>query len=182
MPKIPVEKPARLIYHNPVCLVTSKYGEAENVFTASWLMPVSNNPATVALSVGKTRYSHELIRKSRMFTLNIPNASMLKEVAYCGNVSGRDTNKFAEMRLQKETTAGGYILLPECIAYLECKVIKEIDISDRTLFIAEITANGVEEGLFERDNWRMLPGSEVLFYLGDGKYCTAKPLYDAADL
>jgi len=176
MPKISVEKPTRLLSHNPVCLVTSKHDETENIFTASWVMNVSNNPPLIALSVGKTRFSLDIIRKSQGFCLNIPDKSMLKEVAYCGNVSGRDKNKFAEMKLEKEITARKNIILTKCVAYIECAVVNEIDAGDHILFIAEIVANGVEPGCFEKNTWRISPKSEVLFYLGDGIYCTAKEL------
>ncbi|VVB60122.1 FMN reductase (NADH) RutF [uncultured archaeon] len=176
MPKISVQKPTRLIHHNPVCLVTSKSDTVENVFTASWVMPVSNNPPMVALSVAKSRFSYGLIKKSGAFVLNIPNKSMLKEVIYCGSVSGRDKNKFAEMKFQKEMSPHANILLSKCIAYLECKVTKEIEVSDRTIFIAEIIANGVQKGLFENDKWILSEKSEILLYLGDGKYCTVRPV------
>ncbi len=174
MPKISAQKPTRLIYHNPVCLVTSKSGDIENVFTASWVMPVSNNPPMVAISVAKSRFSYELIKKSGVFVLNIPNKLMLKEVIYCGSVSGRDKNKFAEMDLEKEISPNGNILLLGCIAYLECKIISEVGAGDHTVFIAEIIANGVEKELFENDKWILSEKSEILLYLGDGKYCTTK--------
>ena len=176
MHKISVEKPTRLLSHNPVCLVTSKCGETENIFTASWVMNVSSKPSLVALSVGKTRFSLDIIRKSKSFCLNIPDKSMLKEVIYCGNVSGRYKNKFAEMKLEKEITARKNIILPKCIAYLECAVMNEVDAGDHILFIAEIVANGVEAECFDKNTWHISSKSEVLFYLGDGKYCTAKAL------
>ncbi len=70
-----------------------------NIIALGWCMPTSFDPPMMAISVGKTRYSHQLISESREFVLAFPSEEMGKEVLYCGTHSGRDVDKFKETGL-----------------------------------------------------------------------------------
>ena len=91
---IPLKRANRLINNGCTILVTSKYNDKESIITLAWQMPVSASPPMAAISVGPSRYSHDLIAKSGEFVINVPPFSLLKETIYCGTVSGRDEDKF----------------------------------------------------------------------------------------
>ncbi|MEM2107250.1 MAG: flavin reductase family protein, partial [Candidatus Bathyarchaeia archaeon] len=56
---------------NGVTVVTSKAGSKINGLTIAWATQVSFQPPIVAVSVGKTRYTHDMIQSSRIFAVNI---------------------------------------------------------------------------------------------------------------
>src|SRR5680860_1175197 len=168
-----IKNPTRLLYHNPVSLVTSTYDGKKNVFTVSWLSVISNNPPAVMISVDKKRFSFYLIEKSKKFVINIPNVKILKDVIYCGNVSAREKDKFQERNLKYITSKNDGVILDKTIAYLECKITKEIDLGDRMLFIGEIIDAGANEDVFSDGKWNLENGnSKIISFLGDGNYAT----------
>lgn len=179
MAKIPVSNPEILVYCHPVSLVTSRHKEKRSVFSVSWLSPVSRNPAQVMLSVAKNRFSLELIRASNCFVINIPTADQLKEVIYCGNVSGRDKDKFLERNYRTTVTENGNIILDDCVAFLECRVIHVFEVSDHFLVVGEVVSCGVEEKFFDAESGVLKLGKNgvrLISYIGSGKYASIEPL------
>jgi flavin reductase (DIM6/NTAB) family NADH-FMN oxidoreductase RutF len=108
-----------------------------NVMTASWgFIGVMWGKRVLVVPVRDTRYTKTLLDKTGEFTFSVPaEGEMKKELAYCGRVSGRDVDKFAESGMKKQaarvtggSTVGG------CNHYFECKVLtvcsmKDCDIS-----------------------------------------------------
>jgi flavin reductase (DIM6/NTAB) family NADH-FMN oxidoreductase RutF len=69
-------------------------------------------------------YTSELIEETGEFTLNAPREAMGEVVRFCGSVSGRDHDKFAEMNLTpipSRTVSAPTI--KECGVHLECKLL-----------------------------------------------------------
>ncbi|MDF1497771.1 MAG: flavin reductase family protein [Patescibacteria group bacterium] len=169
-----IENPTRLIYHNPVSLVTSNHKEIKNVFTVSWLCSVSNHPPMVMISVDKKRFSFNLIKQSGKFVINIPNIKMIKDVIYCGNVSRKNKDKFEERNLMYSVSDKGGIILNDTIAYVECEVKNEFDVGDHILFIGEIITSGAEEEAYSNGSWNLKnENAKTLHFLGEnGRYIT----------
>lgn len=139
-----------LLYPRNTVLVScvSKTGRA-NIITLSWSMPVSHDPQIVAVSIAPKRYSHRLIEETGEFVVNIPTMAIVRQVLYCGSISGRKRDKFRDTGLTplpaKKVRAP---LIKECIAHLECKLSQQIRAGDHTLFIGEVVAACVNEGAF----------------------------------
>lgn len=129
----------------PIALVTSKADDKTNIITLAMLHVFSFNPFLVGIGVAPTRYSYELIKKSREFVVNLPTKDMRDVVELCGSCSGRYVNKFERAGLtprKSEKVAPPQIA--ECPVALECKVIKEIKFGDHVWFIGEVVAQRVE--------------------------------------
>ncbi len=64
-----------LLHPRPAYVIGSgKVNEVVNFMSASWIMPVAEEPPRVGVSIGVESYTHELISKYRTFTVNIlPN-------------------------------------------------------------------------------------------------------------
>jgi len=121
--EIPVSKANRLVNHGSVVLVTSQFKEKSNIITLAWQMPVSHKPMLIAISIAKSHYSHDMVKGSGEFAVNVPNVNLLSQVHYCGTTSGRDTDKFAQSGLtplpaQKINPP----LIAECIGHIECRL------------------------------------------------------------
>lgn len=172
--KIPITSAYRLINHGPTILITSGDKEKPNIMTAAWQMPVSFKPPLVAVSIAKERFSHRLIMEGGEFVINIPHAGMLKEVWCCGTHSGKKTNKFklcclTAVKAQKLSVP----LIEECIGNIECRLYAHHEAGDHTIFVGEVMAASVKEGLFDRHLKVNLPQAKTLHHIGGNAFCQA---------
>lgn len=134
-------------YPEQIALVTSvdKHGKP-NVLPLGWCMCTSFQPPMLAISVGKTRYSHKLLSEWGEFVVAFPTEDMKKEVLYCGSHSGRDVDKFKESGLKPvRAKKVKPPLITGCIANMECKVVGKLDSGDHTIFVGEIVASHIED-------------------------------------
>lgn len=148
---VPLEHSLYLLHPYNSCLVTSKgkSGRA-NVMAVAWIIPVSVDPPLLAMSIRPERHSYTLIMETGEFVVNIPTFEMVKKVLVCGRQSGKDHNKFKEAALSlREATKITVPIIEECIAHIECKVAKIMEIGDHTLVIGQIVATHALEGYFE---------------------------------
>ena len=128
-----------------VILVTCRDEGKDNIITLAWHMPTSFHPSLYAISVGKTRFSHQMIKNSGAFCVNFMSADFKKEMEVCGSVSGRDTDKFKESGFEKESC--GKIDCPrikEALGYLECEVVESLETGDHTIFIGKVIDSGTK--------------------------------------
>lgn len=171
--ELPVERANRLINHGPTVLVTSKYQEKANIMTAAWCMPTSHNPPMVAVSIGVTRFSHELILKSNEFAINVPHSKLLKEMWCCGTKSGRTNDKFSLCGLTP--VAGKHIeapLIGECLGAIECRLESNAIAGDHSIMVGEVLAVWAKPGVFD-DRLRVEKvDAQTLHHLGGKDFCT----------
>jgi len=150
MPKVTLDRAAFLV-PAPVTLL-SCVGEdgSTNIMTLSWVGVACQTPPIVGVAVRAERFSYGLIRETREFVLNIPPASLIRAVDFCGVVSGREVSKFAETRL---TPIPGLKvqapLIRECPVNLECVVRNSLVLGSHVLFLAEVVALHADDEVVE---------------------------------
>ena len=129
-----------------VVMATGAYEGKDSIIVLGWKMMASGNPPAVAIGVGTTRFTHDLIQHSGEFVLAIPGPSIHKQVLYCGTHSGRNEDKFAGAGL---TRVQGKIvqapLIAECMANIECKVVGAHTFGDHTLFVGQMLQAWIKE-------------------------------------
>jgi flavin reductase (DIM6/NTAB) family NADH-FMN oxidoreductase RutF len=121
---------------NGVYIITTKCGNKVNGMTAAWVTRVSFKPPLVLVSIGKTRFSHELIKKSKVFAVNILKEGQIEIGKHFGFRSGKKVDKFAT--IPYETKLTGSPILKEIAGYLDCKVISSYEAGDHTIFLGEV--------------------------------------------
>ena len=99
--------------------------------TANGFMSVSLDPALVVVSIGKKQKSHELIKKSGTYSVNILGAS---QVAISNHFAGRPNPELALEFKDKD----GIPVLASCISNFTAKVKSMHDEGDHTLFVGEV--------------------------------------------
>jgi flavin reductase (DIM6/NTAB) family NADH-FMN oxidoreductase RutF len=170
----------RLIACGPVTLVTSFYKGDMNLMTASWLAPISYRPMLIGLSVHQATLTHELIKKGQEFAINVPTHELVKQVKYCGTVSGRDQNKLKVTGLHEEgPRLIRPVLIRECIAHLECAVVDAFSPGDHTLFVAEIVSAQAEEEAFDESYLLAERDLSPVTHLGGSRYALYGERIDA---
>ena len=150
MQKVTLERAAFLM-PAPVLLL-SCVGEdgSTNIMTTSWVGVACQTPPIVSVAVRPERYSYGLIRQTGEFVLNIPPASLIRAVDFCGIVSGREVNKFAETRLTPMPALKVRApLVQQCPINLECVVRNSLVLGAHVLFLAEVVAMHADDEVVE---------------------------------
>jgi flavin reductase (DIM6/NTAB) family NADH-FMN oxidoreductase RutF len=97
---------------------------------------------------------------------------MIKEVLCCGTQSGKDIDKFEACKLtpvkaQKVKAP----LIEECIGNIECKLYSIHEAGDHTIFVGEVVAASVKEGIFDSYLKVDLDQAKTLHHLGGKVFC-----------
>jgi flavin reductase (DIM6/NTAB) family NADH-FMN oxidoreductase RutF len=125
----------------PIVLVSAQHEGVKNVMTAAWSAPASFDPPLIQIAIGTTRFTHDLIMKSREFVLNVVAEEQMELAEFCGNVSGRDMDKFRERKIPFRP--GRKVAAPVilgCVANIECRVRSYHLAGDHTVFVGETVA------------------------------------------
>jgi flavin reductase (DIM6/NTAB) family NADH-FMN oxidoreductase RutF len=141
MRKVTLETSA-LLMPAPVLLL-SCVGEQgiPNILAISLASVACATPPMVSVSLRAERYSYALIRESGEFVLNIPSASLLRAVDFCGTTSGQEVDKFAGAHLTPLPSLKVRApLIRECPVNLECVVRQSLVLGSHVLFLAEVVA------------------------------------------
>jgi len=111
----------------------------DNIITLAWHMQVSFKPELYAIAIGKTRFSCELVSKSKCFVVNYVPYELEQEAVFCGSNSGKTTDKFKESGLGKEEAEKiDCPRIKEAVGYMECEVINEVEAGDHIIFIGKV--------------------------------------------
>ena len=133
-------KPGTMIYPLPAVLISCGNTEEDyNLITISWVGTICTNPPMCYISVRPERHSYDIIKKNMEFVINLTNEDMAYATDWCGVKSGKDFNKFAEMKLTpvkaEKVSAPIVKESPLCI---ECKVKEIIKLGSHDMFIADV--------------------------------------------
>lgn len=139
-------KGSALLAPVPAALVTCGTMEAANVLTIGWTGIVCTRPPVTYISVRPERYSHDIIRSSGEFAINLTTSAMCREVDFCGVKSGKDINKLEKCGFHISPAHTIEVpIIEECPVSLECKVIESKLLGSHTMFLAEIVGIDVDE-------------------------------------
>jgi flavin reductase (DIM6/NTAB) family NADH-FMN oxidoreductase RutF len=133
------------LYPVPAVLVSCGW-EQPNIITLAWVGTLCSEPPSVGIGVRPERYSHALIAETGEFVVNLPRADQVNVVDYCGQVSGRDVDKWTACSLTP--TPASKIrtpLIAECPVALECRVSQQLTLGVHDLFVGEVLAVQVDK-------------------------------------
>src|SRR3990172_3460651 len=119
-------------------IICSKKGDKFNGQIANTVFQITSEPPTIAVSINKNNLTHSYISESKVFTVSILSTSTpLSFVGRFGFRSGRDINKLEGINYKIGKTGVPFIL-DNTVAYIEARVMKQLDVSTHTIFAAEI--------------------------------------------
>lgn len=114
-----------------------------NAQTANTVFQITSEPARIALGINKQNLTHEFISESGVLAVTVLGKGNMKDVKRFGFQSGRQVDKLQglDMRLSPKVLCP---LLPDGVAYLECRVRPEMsmDVGTHTLFVADVVGGG----------------------------------------
>lgn len=149
--KIPF-KPGTLIYPLPAVMVScGDAPENYNIMTVAWTGTICTNPPMCYISVRKERHSHDIIKRTGEFVINLTTEDLARATDWVGVRSGRDYNKFREMHLTPEAAQIVKApLIAESPLNIECQVVEVKELGSHDMFIANVVAINAEEKLMDK--------------------------------
>ena len=155
-----------MLYPVPAVMVScARPGEKPNIITVAWAGTVCSAPAMLSISVRKERYSYDILKETGEFVVNLVTKDLVFATDYCGVKSGRDTDKFKEMKLtplpSQHISAPG---IAESPLNLECRVKQVVELGSHDMFLAEIVGVTVDDRYMDEKGTFHLNDAKLVSY------------------
>lgn len=130
-----------------VYVVSTHNGGKLNGQIANTVCQVASDPPTVSVSINKENLTHELITKSRVFSISVlSEEAPMQFIGRFGFKSGRETEKLEGIGYKPGKT-GSPIVLDYATSYMDCEMIGSMDVGTHTVFLgivveAEVVGQG----------------------------------------
>ena len=157
---------------NPVPAVMVSVADRENrpnIITVAWAGTVCTNPPMVSISVRPSRHSYHIIEETGEFVINLTTAELVKACDYCGVVSGRDVDKFAQTGLTPMPVEHVHApAIAESPVNIACRVVESRPLGSHTMFLAEVLGVTVDDAyLDESDRLHINDAGLVMYSHGE---------------
>ena len=166
-----ISKPGTFIYPIPAVMVTCGTIEKSNIITVAWTGILNTNPAMCYISVRPERYSHDIIKEKGEFVINLTTKQLAYATDWCGVKSGKNVDKFKEMKLTKEKA--NFVkapLIKESPVSVECKVKEIVPLGSHDMFVAEVLSIDVDEKYIDEEGAFDISKCDLIAYANGGYY------------
>ena len=169
-------RPGNMLYPLPVVMVSVADEEGhDNIITVAWAGTVCTNPPMVSISVRPERYSYKMLTDTREFVINLTTEKLAFATDYCVVKSGRDVDKFKELRLTREKASHvGVPMIGESPVSIECRVREIQEYGSHSVFTADVLAVHVDTAYMdEKGKFDLASANPIVYshgeYYGLGK-------------
>ena len=172
-------KPGTLIYPLPALLIScGDSPENYNLMTVSWAGTLCTNPPMCYISVRPERHSYPIIKETGEFVINLTTEALAYATDWCGVKSGKDFQKFKEMKLTP--VAGAVVKAPlvkESPLNIECKVKEIVPLGSHDMFIADVVNVVADDQYLNPDTGAFdLAAARLLVYTHGHYYKTGEEI------
>lgn len=165
-------KPGTMLSPVPPVMVSCGTVDKPNVMTVAWTGIISSDPVMTYVSIRPQRYSHDIIKESGEFVINLPTWNMVTAVDFCGVKSGKDIDKFKEMKLTPAACENvNAPQIAECPVSIACRVKSVTNYGVHDMFLAEVVGVSVDDKYIDDKGALDLEKAGILAY-AHGKYYT----------
>lgn len=163
-------RPGNMLYPLPVVMVSVADEEGhDNIITVAWAGTVCTNPPMVSISVRPERYSYKMLTDTREFVINLTTEKLAFATDYCGVKSGRDVDKFKELRLTREKASHvGVPMIGESPVSIECRVREIQEYGSHSVFTADVLAVHVDTAYMdEKGKFDLASANPIVYFHGE---------------
>lgn len=164
-------KPGNMLYPLPAVMISCQEKEQKpNIITVAWAGTICSDPVMVSISVRKERYSHDIIKNTGEFVINLVTEELAYATDYCGVKSGKDVDKFKKCHLTPIAIEGvNAPAIAESPLSLACKVKEIKELGSHDMFIAEVVGVTVDDKYMNKNGKFELNSSKLVTY-SHGEY------------
>lgn len=164
-------KPGNMLYPVPAVMVSCRRpGERPNIITLAWVGTICSDPAMLSVSIRPGRYSYDIISETGEFVVNLVTTELTRACDWCGVRSGREHDKFREMKLNEYQSE--YMDTPaieESPVNIYCKVRRIERLGSHDMFIAEVVGVTVDDRYMDEKGRFNLRATGLMAY-SHGEY------------
>jgi flavin reductase (DIM6/NTAB) family NADH-FMN oxidoreductase RutF len=165
-------KPGNMLYPVPAVMVScQRPGEKANIITVAWTGTVCSDPAMVSVSIRPSRHSYSIIKETGEFVINLTTKNLTYATDWCGVKSGRDVDKFKEMKLTPGNAKHlqNAPIIMESPVNIECKVTQCLELGSHHMFLAIVEGVQVEDKFMDSKGKFLLNEQDLVTY-SHGEY------------
>ena len=164
-------KAGTFIYPIPAVMVSCGTMEKSNIITVAWTGIINTNPAMCYISVRPERHSYNIIKENGEFVINLTTEKLAYATDWCGVKSGKDVDKFKEMKLTKESA---YLvkapLIKESPVSIECQVVDIKELGSHSMFIANVLSIDPDDKYIDEKGEFDISKCNLIAYANGGYY------------
>ena len=144
-------KPGNMLYPLPAVMVSLADQEGHpNIITLAWVGTVCTNP---------------ILKETGEFVINLTTKELVYATDYCGVRSGRDVDKFKEMKLTAvPASVVKAPMIGESPVNIECKVRQIMPLGSHDMFLADVVAVHADEKYMDENHKFHLEQAEPIMY------------------
>lgn len=136
-----------------------------NLITVAWCGTVCSDPAMVFISVRPSRFSHDIIKRSGEFVINLTTEAIVSQTDKAGVLSGKDVDKFQRCKLTPaKADQVSCPLVLESPVNIECRVTQMIPLGSHDMFLAKVLCVHVDEKLLDQQGKLRLDKAGLIAY------------------
>lgn len=170
-------KPGTVIYPVPAVMVSCGTMEEKNIITVAWTGTINSDPAMTYVSIRPSRHSYEMIKERGEFVINLVTERLAYACDFCGVKSGRDIDKFAELKLTaKKGEKVDAPIIYESPVNIECKVKQILPLGTHDMFLAEVVSVQVSDQYLDETGKFHFDRAKPICYSHGAYYALGKPL------
>jgi flavin reductase (DIM6/NTAB) family NADH-FMN oxidoreductase RutF len=170
-------KPGTMVYPLPAVMVScGETPEEFNIITIAWTGTICSDPPMCYISVRPERHSHEIIKRTGEYVINLTTEELARATDWNGCRSGRKFDKWKETGLTPgEAKIVKAPIINEAPVSIECKVKEIVSLGSHDMFISEVVNISVNEKYLDRASGKFnFSAAKPLvyshgFYFGLGK-------------
>jgi flavin reductase (DIM6/NTAB) family NADH-FMN oxidoreductase RutF len=117
-------------------IVTVQYRETATGVLTSWVQQCSFNPPQTTVAVNKERDILSYLVVGATLTLNILGEENKELVSHFGKGVAPGQDAFAGLSVRREDSFAP--VLSDCLGYLDCRVVSQLEAGDHVLLVAEV--------------------------------------------
>lgn len=155
-------------FPQPTTLIATQNDAGDvNLMMASWVGIVSKTPPTIAVSLNRDRHTYANIKATGVFSVNVVPSRMAQVADACGLASGKQVDKRQLTSLDVSPgTLEGVSLVDDSPLNVECRYVREVELGDYRLVMAEIVEIHACEEAFTEQGEADVKVFDPLVYLG----------------
>ncbi|MCM8759692.1 MAG: flavin reductase family protein [Candidatus Omnitrophica bacterium] len=121
----------------------------------------------IGIAIGKPSHTYRNIKRTGEFTINVVNKAIAKAAEICGRDIPENQSELEIANLHCENSRKISVpIIKECIANIECRYKKEVEINYHSFIIAKCVAGHIEEKFIASDGGLDVVKSQVIFNIG----------------
>lgn len=121
-----------------VYVIGTRHEDTNNLMTAAWVIPVSSRPHSIAIAVGNTHHTKDLLIASKRCLLSVLATDQIEMAKMCARGTGKNKNRVEEVKASLDPDGLPYI--NHSVAWLTCEVDEYLTYKDHTIFFCEVTS------------------------------------------